>query len=112
MELDAMTGGRLSSSVLDVNDDGKINEGDFVEIDDPDNEGEKILVPVSGRKSEVGIVKTPAVIEAGTLEFKYFGGSDGQGGEEAEGEGTGIEIVTEAGGDEDEFGRRSWRQLR
>ncbi len=112
LELDAMTGGRLISSVLDVNKDGDVTEGDFVVIVDPDDANKTISVSVSGRKSTVGIVKTPAVIEAGTLEFKYFGGSDGQGGEVVDGEGTGVEIVREAGGEEGEFGRRSWRQLR
>ena len=98
MELDAFTGGRLDGSVLDVNDDGVIDDEDKVTIV---VDGEDVQVPVSGRQSEAGIVKTPAVIESGTLEYKYFGGSDGE-----------IEVVVESGGDDDSFGRRSWQQLR
>jgi len=97
MELDATTGARLTKSVFDVNKDGSIDSGDFVTVV---IDGTTYTIPVSGRQSKVGIIKTPAVIEAGELEYKYFGGSDGD-----------IEVVTEAGGDPDDFGRRSWRQL-
>jgi len=97
MELDATSGARLTASVFDVDKDGSIDGGDFVTVT---IDGVEVTIPVSGRQSKVGIIKTPAVIEAGELEYKYFGGSDGD-----------IEVVTEAGGDADDFGRRSWRQL-
>ena len=99
MELDSLTGGRTIGSAFDVNDDGAVNDSDYVTITTTD--GDEVRVSVSGRKSQVGIVKTPAVIEAGQVEYKYFGGSDGA-----------IEVVREVGGDDDTFGRRSWRQLR
>jgi len=98
MELDTLTGGRYSSSVLDVDGDETIDANDKVIIT---IDGQDVSVTVSGRLSEVGIIKTPAVIENATLEHKYFGGSSGQ-----------IEMVREIGGDEDSFGRQSWRQLR
>lgn len=98
MELDAIGGGRLEYSVFDVNDDTYIDNQDYITIT---VNGETLTIAVSGIQSNVGIIKTPAVIEAGALEYKYFGGSEG-----------GIAVLREKGGDSDDFGRRSWRQLR
>jgi type IV pilus assembly protein PilY1 len=47
----------------------------------------------------VGIIKTPAVISAGEVEYKFFGGSTGE-----------IETVNEVGSAQS--GRQSWRQIR
>ncbi|SEA81544.1 type IV pilus assembly protein PilY1 [Desulfuromusa kysingii] len=99
MELDAMSGGRLEDSPFDVNEDGQIDDDDKVTIDDDDDDDDP--KSTGGVQSTVGITKTPAVIGAGELEYKYLGGSDG-----------GIEVVTEDAGDSEDFGRRSWRQLR
>ena len=98
MELDALTGGRLDYSVFDINGKDGINEKDFVTII---LNGENVVVAVSGLKSEVGIIQTPAVISAGAIEFKYAGGSSGD-----------IAVIDEKGGDTSKQGRRSWRQLR
>jgi HSP20 family molecular chaperone IbpA len=54
---------------------------------------------VSGKKSTIGIIKTPSVISAGTKEYKYTSGSSGQ-----------LESTTESSGINN--GRQSWRQLR
>jgi type IV pilus assembly protein PilY1 len=100
MELDALSGARLTEAVFDLNGDGRVDSADLITA--TTEEGEEVKIPASGRQSKVGIIKTPAVISGGGtgLEYKYFGGSDGD-----------IEVVTEAGGSKDIFGRRSWRQL-
>lgn len=98
MELSATTGGRLDYSVFDLDKDGNINEADFVTVTIG---GQAVSVPVSGLKSNVGIIKTPAVISAGEVEYKFSGGSDGN-----------ITVIREKGSDSGVFGRRSWRQLR
>lgn len=92
MELDAVTGGRLSYSVFDANGDGIIDDNDFVTLPD----GSK--VPVSGRGMD-GIGKTPGIVSAGEVEYKYTSTSDGN-----------IVVTDEAGGGA-AFGRQSWRQL-
>lgn len=99
MELDADTGARLTTSPFDVNGDGIINQDDWVGID---TDGDGVIddrVPVSGKESTVGIIKTPGVISTGENEKKYTSGSSGA-----------IEVVTESGGDS--LGRQSWQQLK
>ncbi|MDI3325243.1 PilC/PilY family type IV pilus protein [Pontibacterium granulatum] len=99
MELDAENGSRLTVSPFDVNSDTAINASDFVSVVISDGvESVEVTVPVSGRKSTVGIVKTPAVISTGTQELKYFSGSSGA-----------VETVRESSGDK--LGRQSWLQL-
>lgn len=88
MELDAWSGGRLTYPVFDVNGDGVINELDLVNGD-----------PMSGKKSRQGIIKTPAIISAGDIEYKFASGTAG-----------GIDVTVEKGGANE--GRLSWRQLR
>ena len=99
MELDSTNGGRLDVSPFDLNHDGAFDSQEYVTIDD--GNGGTIDVPVSGKKSQVGIIQKPTVISAGKKEYKYSSGS-----KDAE-----IEMTTEstdAGGK----GRASWRQLR
>lgn len=102
MELDALTGSRLEISPFDLNDDNSINSGDYVQYDsdgdgyiDADDE----WVPVSGKKSTVGIIKTPGVVSTGGDELKYTSGSSGD-----------IEVTTESSGDK--LGRQSWIQIK
>jgi type IV pilus assembly protein PilY1 len=97
MELDALGGSRIASSVFDINGDGKIDSEDQVTVI---IDGEEVTVAASGIKSTVGIVKTPAVIADGEIEYKYTGGSEG-----------GIGVIREKGSESDLIGRRSWRQL-
>ncbi|WP_158269637.1 pilus assembly protein [Desulfonatronum sp. SC1] len=96
MELDSQTGGRLSYSVFDLNSDGQFNQADYVTIV---IDGKEVSVPVSGLQSSVGIIKTPAIISAVDVEYKFFGGSSGD-----------IESIKEKGSEVS--GRQSWRQLR
>ena len=92
MELDAEGGGRLPLSPFDVNDDGVFDERDNV----PGEGGAS--TPPSGVRSGVGIIQTPAIIEAGSVEYKIGSGSTGE-----------IETIRERG--RDNKGRTSWRQL-
>ena len=102
MELDALNGARLSESPFDLDDDGSINTNDYVQYDsdgDGDIDENDEWVPVSGKQSTVGIIKTPGVISTGPQEVKYTSGSSGN-----------IEVTTESGGDNS--GRQSWIQIR
>jgi type IV pilus assembly protein PilY1 len=93
MEVDMVTGGRLDYSVFDVNKDTKFTNADNVNV------GGVGIVPVSGIKSAVGIIKTPGIVSAGEVEYKYAGGTSG-----------GIMVTPEKG--DSGSGRQSWRQLR
>ncbi|MGI1669560.1 MAG: hypothetical protein K6L74_04475 [Neptuniibacter sp.] len=102
MELDAIAGSRLDESPFDLDDDGAINTNDYVQYDsdgDGDIDENDEWVPVSGKESTVGIIKTPGVISTGPKEVKYTSGSSGN-----------IEVTTESGGDK--LGRQSWIQIR
>lgn len=93
MEVDAQTGGRFPSPVLDTNADGLIDELDGVWVN-----GE--FLPISGKGSDE-IIKTPGIVGAGEIEYKYTSGSSGN-----------IGITAEKGtGDGETLGRQSWRQL-
>ncbi|WP_269619502.1 pilus assembly protein [Zhongshania sp. BJYM1] len=92
MELDAVTGGRIGEPVLDINGDGKVNLLDLALF-----EGD--YYPASGIGSEE-MIKTPGIIGAGELEYKYTSGTSGT-----------IGVITETGGGSDVTGRQSWRQL-
>lgn len=100
MELNAFNGGRLSYSVLDVNNDGSINNGDYMTITDPD--GNKLAVPVSGMGLGIGITGKATILTGapGGNEIKVFSGSSGQ-----------IKAISEKGGSVN-AGRQSWEQLR
>jgi type IV pilus assembly protein PilY1 len=93
MEMEAVTGGRLLSSPFDLDGDGS-----FADEVVKDSNGDDL--PISGRKSTIGITKQPAIVyEQPGRENKVFSGSTGQ-----------IESVAEQPGVE--VGRQSWRQLR
>ncbi len=92
MELDAITGGRLSYTVFDANGDGLITDADLASIND-------VLIPPSGKLFDE-LITQPGIIGAGEKEYKYTSGSRG-----------GISVTTERG-NADELGRQSWWQLR
>lgn len=94
MEVDMRSGGRISDSVFDVNKDAKFDTSDNLTVAGIGT------VPVSGIQSKVGIINTPSVISAGSIEYKYAAGSSG-----------GIMDIPEKGS-ESAGGRQSWRQLR
>jgi type IV pilus assembly protein PilY1 len=102
MELDALSGKRLNQSPFDLNGDNQINDSDNITIFDTNNDSvidSGDTVGASGKKSTVGIIKTPGVIGAGTVEYKYASGSTGA-----------LEGTTESV--PGTSGRQSWLQLR
>ena len=104
MELSAADGARLDETPFDLNNSGTFDADDYVTVTipgDPDGNGEPqvVSIPVSGKKSKVGIIKTPAVIRKTDKEYKYTSGSSGN-----------VEKTTESTG---YFtGRQSWKQIR
>ncbi|AKH68974.1 Tfp pilus assembly protein, tip-associated adhesin PilY1 [Spongiibacter sp. IMCC21906] len=92
MELDAINGGRITDPTLDTNNDGKVDYLDVVSINGN-------YLPISGIGTDE-MIKTPGIIGAGELEYKYTSGSSGS-----------IGVVTESAGAQGEAGRQSWRQL-
>lgn len=103
MELDALTGNRLDSTPFDISGDDNINLDDMVTLVDTNDDGlidgDDEALSASGKKSKVGIIKSPGVVGAGEVEYKYTSGSDSN-----------LEMTVESveGG----AGRQSWRQLR
>ena len=97
MELDALTGGNLTYSALDINNDGLFNENDYVTTG-TDNQGKPVKSAVAGKKSGSMSLNQPTVITAGAKEYKF--NSDIK---------KGISITTEKSGSSNP--RSSWRQL-
>ncbi|WP_394752086.1 pilus assembly protein [Crenothrix sp.] len=99
MEVDALTGGEFSAAAFDVNGDGKVDGSDKITVAGVEHFAAGIDVGV-------GIIKTPAIIEAqaAQVDFKYVSGSTGNMG-----------TVLDLGGGGTAAGagiRRSWRQLK
>jgi len=92
MELNAVNGGRFSAPTLDANDDKIIDDLDKVLID-----GE--YYPISGREVDE-MIKTPAIITNGDVEYKYTSGTSGS-----------LGVIAESSGDGTTTGRQSWRQF-
>jgi len=97
MELNAMNGGRRPEVIFDLNADTVFNLADMVSVQ---VNGVAAMLAPSGKKSTVGIIQEPAIIGAGTKEYKFASGA-----REAA-----IEITVENPGDL-AGGRRSWLQL-
>ena len=81
MELDPYTGGRLDVPVLDLNGDGVF---DYRDMKATTANNSTTYTPISGTKSKVGIIQSPAVLAGvggpgqgsyGKAEAKYFSGS-------------------------------------
>lgn len=92
MEMDALSGRRLDGSVFDVNNDGKIDDADFV-LWGGNNRGS-----VGGRGFDE-LIRNPGIISGGEIEYKYTSGSSGN-----------IGVTKEDAGSA-ATGRQSWRQL-
>lgn len=103
MELDALTGRRLLKSPFELTGNNLINGEDLVSLLLEDgvysiNPATGKRTAVSGIQSNVGIVKTPGVISAGDVEYKYTSGSTGS-----------MEMITESVNSSS--GRQSWWQV-
>jgi type IV pilus assembly protein PilY1 len=96
MELDAATGGNLSYSALDMNNDGLFNSSDNDTY--TDSRGKSVTSPVAGKASSSMSLNQPTVITAGSKEFKF--NSDIK---------KGISVTTEKSGTSSP--RSSWRQI-
>jgi type IV pilus assembly protein PilY1 len=106
MDMDAVNGNRLESSAFDVNEDGSFDEQDIIAIYDTNLDGivnGDDTYPESGvsgiRKHDIGIIKSPGVIDTGANEVKYVSGSSGA-----------LDMIRESSGDP--TGRQSWRQIK
>lgn len=100
MEMTATTGGRLDYSVFDLEKDNLFNEKDFVTVT---IDGKSVKVPASGAQSKVGITKAPAVVSAGSIEYKVASGTDTSGASK------GVQVTKEKGTGGKP--RTSWKQL-
>ena len=100
MEMTATTGGRLDYSVFDLKKDNLFNEEDFVTVI---IDGKSVKVPASGAQSKVGITKAPAVVSAGSIEYKVASGTD------TSGTSKGVQVTKEKGTGGKP--RTSWKQL-
>jgi type IV pilus assembly protein PilY1 len=95
MEIDALSGSRLSESPFDLNRDRSFDVNDFApDPTNPDNP----VIPASGRKSTQGIIKTPGIVTDDRIEYKFASGSAG-----------GIDTTIENAGKQ--RGRQSWREI-
>jgi type IV pilus assembly protein PilY1 len=109
MEMDALTGSRLTESPFDPNQDGIFSEADFVTVTLPD--GTTIRVPASGMQSEVGIAQGPGILfdpgtgGGGAKEYKYLSGSS------ANASGSNLQRIVENPGPNSNA-RQSWRQIK
>ncbi len=99
MEMDAISGARLADSPLDITEDGDIDSDDLVGIDTDGDGDVDTSVAVSGVRSREGIIRTPAVVGAGDLEYKIASGTSGN-----------VETLRERGAFD--LARGSWRQIR
>ncbi|MDY7574239.1 pilus assembly protein [Actimicrobium sp. CCI2.3] len=94
MELDAVSGSRLAATPFDVNKDNQFSTADYLK--DPTS-GD--LIPVSGRRSTVGIPSAPTILSAAQKrEYKVMSGSKGA-----------VESVLENAASSS--GRLSWREI-
>jgi type IV pilus assembly protein PilY1 len=100
MELDALSGARLTSTPFDMNRDGEFNDEDNVEVDIDGDGVPDLAVPVSGIQSEVGITPKPGILAGPNAEYKYTPGTTGN-----------IQVTVENPGPS-ATGRQSWRQIR
>jgi type IV pilus assembly protein PilY1 len=100
MELDALSGGRLTYTPLDLNNDKVFDQQDYVTLPD----GTKVAV--SGVQSDVGITAKPGVLAGNGAEYKYESGTA-----VSAANGTNMDVLRENPGPGD-VGRQSWRQMR
>ena len=97
MELNLLDGKPVSEVLFDLNGDGVFTNLDLVPIQE---DGKTVLVTPSGKKSKVGPIQEPAIIAAGTREYKFASGAKD----------AGVEVTTENPVDL-KGGRRSWLQV-
>ncbi len=98
MEVDAIGGGAFGGAPFDTNGDGAVNSNDNVTVTIA---GNSVTGPASGVDSEIGMTKSPAVVESSSgVDYKYLSGT-------ASGA---MGMITDIG--LNSAVRRSWRQLK
>jgi Tfp pilus tip-associated adhesin PilY1 len=97
MELDALSGTRLTTPPWDLNNNNNLND-DYVNV----GSGQEIP---SGVKSSIGAVKTPAIIRQDNTEIKVFSGSG------AGPSGVILQFIRESSSAGAVTGRISWQQV-
>jgi type IV pilus assembly protein PilY1 len=109
MEVDALGGGEPGGAPFDTNGNGVVDDDDYVLI-------AGVKHAASGVDLEIGITKTPAVIESTStpsVDYKYLSGSSGQMGTVTDAGGGPPPCVGAGCGGGGGVGiRRSWRQLK
>jgi type IV pilus assembly protein PilY1 len=94
MELDAVSGSRLAATPFDVNNDNQFSTADYLKAGASGD-----AIPVSGRRSTVGIPSAPTILSAEPKrEYKVMSGSKGA-----------VESVLENAASSS--GRLSWREI-
>jgi type IV pilus assembly protein PilY1 len=96
-EVGALSGGQSSFAPFDINGDGMVNSQDQVVINN-------VAQYVSGINLAIGIINTPTIIAATTVDYKYVSGSTGAMGS--------VTDVGGGGGGSAGANKRSWRQLK
>jgi len=97
MELDAETGGALTTSPFDFSGDDEFGYPDNIAYT---YDSVDYIAGAGGRKSVVGITSEPTILADDGKEFKYTSGSKG-----------GIETIKEDPGPQS-HGRETWRQIK
>lgn len=97
MELRAIDGRPIDEVLFDLDGDRDFDTDDLASIQSGD---QTLLITPSGKKSKVAAIQEPAIVAAGTREYKFASGA-----REA-----GIDVTTE-NGSPNKGGRRSWVQL-
>jgi len=98
VELNAISGSRLSYAPLDLNGDRLFSQQDYAPENPDAPDGAK--VPASAVKWGIGIVRNQAIVGKGNVEYKLAAGTGS----------TAVKVMYENAGTQS--GRLSWRQLR
>ncbi|HKT74471.1 MAG TPA: PilC/PilY family type IV pilus protein, partial [Steroidobacteraceae bacterium] len=112
MDMEALTGGQLAFSAVDLNGDKKFNDADLVTVT---INGAQKIVPVSGIQTGNGISTRPGILSSGAMDYGFTTGTGANSTNPtqkcapgAKDCGTGLGINPGPGA----IGRQSWRQLR
>jgi type IV pilus assembly protein PilY1 len=106
MELDALSGARLTTSPFDRNNDGLFDLSDNITVTLPN--GTTVTVPASAIKSEDGLWARPAVLSGATADYLYASSTRDCSGDP---NCTNLDVTSTDPG-VGAIGRQSWRQIR
>ncbi len=104
IELSSLSGGRPDGVLFDLDWDGGFSATDMASFTYRDKTTEEVVtanVAPNAKKSSIGVVQQPALVSAGSSEYKFSSG----------GMPAAVEVTRENPG-QDRGGRQSWLQLR